>query len=117
VLARYKEVTTAVDIMYVNKIRLLMTVSRHIKFGTAKIIKSETGATLLAAINQVKKACMARGFIITNLLANGQFEPLRGKLAGLGIALSSVSLARVKRVPKIERYIWTSKEHTHATST
>jgi hypothetical protein len=110
-MARYKEVTIAVGIMYVNKIRFLMTVSRHIKFGTAEMIKSETGATLLAAINQVNKAYSTRGFIITSLLAvDGQFEPLGGDLADLGIALNSVS--RDGHVPEIEGYIRTSKEHT-----
>jgi hypothetical protein len=41
-----------------------------------------------------------RGFIVTNLLLDGQFKPLCGNLADLGIALNSVS--RDERVPEIE---------------
>jgi hypothetical protein len=81
-MSRYKAGTLAVDIMYVNQISFLVTVSPNIKFGTAEVLKSETAPTLLlAAIKQVKKACATQGFVITNLLAGGQFEPLRANLA------------------------------------
>ena len=35
----YQDVTLACDIMYVNKIPFLMSISRHIRFGTAQHIK------------------------------------------------------------------------------
>ena len=35
----YQEVMLACDIMYVNKIPFLMSISQHIRFGTAQHIK------------------------------------------------------------------------------
>jgi hypothetical protein len=75
------------------------------------MIKSKTGATLLAAIDQVKKAYATGGFAITNPLADCQFEPLCANLAHLEIALNSVS--RDEHVPESDWYIWPSKERTH----
>jgi hypothetical protein len=87
-----------------------MTVSQHIKFGTAEMLKSESNASLLDAIKHVKKAYPTRGFKLTYILADGQFESLRADLADLGIALNCVS--RDEHVPEIERCIRTVKERT-----
>jgi hypothetical protein len=97
--------------MYVNRIPFFATVSRrHIKFGPAKMLKSEMVATLLEAIKQVKKAYVTRGFIRTNLLAGGQFEPLRAGLDDLAIMMNCMS--RDEHVPKIKRHIRMVKEHS-----
>jgi hypothetical protein len=114
ITSRYKAVTLALDIMYVNRISFLVTVSRNIKFGTAEMLKSETAPTLLEAIKQVKKAYATGGFVITNLVANSQFEPLRADLADVAIAMHCVS--RDEHVPEIERYIQTVKERTRCNS-
>jgi hypothetical protein len=75
-MSRYQDVTFAGDIMYVNTIPFCMSVSRHIKFGTAEMITSETSKTLLTAITQVKRAYAQRGFALRTMLLDGQFEPL-----------------------------------------
>ena len=46
----YQEVTLACDIMYVNKIPFLMSVSRHLRFGTAQHIKNQQGETIFNGI-------------------------------------------------------------------
>ena len=46
----YQEVTLACDIMYVNNIPFLMSVSRHLRFGTAQHIKNQQGATIFNGI-------------------------------------------------------------------
>jgi hypothetical protein len=110
IMSRYKDVTVAGDIMYVNTIPFFMSVSRHIKFGTAEMITSETAKTLLTAIKQVKRAYAQRGFALRTMLLDGQFEPLRADLAGIGIGVNGV--ARDEHVPEIEWYIRTIKELT-----
>jgi hypothetical protein len=77
--------------MFVNKIPFFMTISRHIKFGTAEMITSQNAKTLLTAIKHVKSAYLKRSFKITHILLDGQFEPLHGDTAGLGITLNVVS--------------------------
>ena len=46
----YQEVTLACDIMYVNKIPFLMSISQHIRFGTAQHIKNQQSTTIVNGI-------------------------------------------------------------------
>jgi hypothetical protein len=54
IMSRYKDVTAAGDIIHVNTIPFFMSVSRHIKLGTAEMITSKTAKTLLTSIKQVQ---------------------------------------------------------------
>ncbi len=110
IMNRYKNVILAGDIMFVNKIPFLMTVSRYIKFGTAVMIKNKSNKTILAQIKAIQKVYMRRGFVITTLLMDGGFESMRADLADLRITLNTVSNA--EHVPDIERHIRTIKERT-----
>jgi hypothetical protein len=91
IMNHYKKVTLAGDIMFVNKLPFFMTVSRHLRFGTAENITNQTKKTLLASIKQVKSTYLKRGFILTDLLMDGQFEPLRADLADMQLNLNTVS--------------------------
>ena len=108
----YQDVTLACDIMYVNKVPLLMSISRHIRFGTAQHIKNQQGVTIFNGIRAVHQIYLQRGFRIRNAFMDGQFEPLRGNLAELGIVLNTAS--NDEHVPEIERQIRTVKERTRA---
>ena len=108
----YQEVTLACDIMYVNKIPFLMSISRHIRFGTAQHIKNQQGTTIFNGIRAIHQVYLQRGFRIRNAFMDGQFEPLRGNLAELGILLNTAS--NDEHVPEIERQIRTVKERTRA---
>ena len=108
----YREVTLACDIMYVNKIPFLMSISRHIRFGTAQHITNQKGTTIFAGIRAIHQVYLQQGFRIRNAFMDGQFEPLRGNLAELGIMLNTAS--NDEHVPEIERQICTVKERTRA---
>jgi hypothetical protein len=116
-MSQYQNVTVAGDIMDVNTIPFFMSVSRHIKFGTAEMITSETSKTLLTAIKEVKHAYAQRGFALRTMLLNGQFEPLHVDLAGLGLGITMNGVARDEHVPEIERYIRTVKERARCIHT
>ena len=108
----YEKVMLACDIMYVNKIPFLMSISRHIRFGTAQHIKNQQGATIFNGIQAIHQIYLQRGFQIRNAFMDGQFEPLRGNLAELGILLNTAS--NDEHVPEIKRQIHTVKERTRA---
>ena len=108
----YQEVTLACDIMYVNIIPYLMSVSRHLRFGTAQHIKNQQGATIFNGIQAIHQIYLQRGFQICNAFMDGQFEPLLGNLAELSILLNTAS--NDEHVPEIERQICTVKERTRA---
>ena len=103
IMSRHRSIVLASDIMFVNKIPFFMSISRHIKFGTAKMLQNQKKNTILTAIKQIKSIYMLRGFVISTLLMDGQFESLRGDLAELQISLNTVS--NNEHVPDIERHI------------
>jgi hypothetical protein len=108
IMDRYRHITLTGDIMFVNKVPFFMTVSRAIKFGTAEMIADRKNHTIVVAIKQVIAAYSKRGFVITHLLMDGEFEPIRSDLALLGVNLNVASSN--EHVPEIERHIRTVKE-------
>ena len=54
ILERYKSVTLVGDIMFINGIRFLKTISRHTKFMMAEHIANAKASTLQESIRQVK---------------------------------------------------------------
>ena len=108
ILERYKSVTLEGDIMFINGIRFINTISRHVNFMTAEHIANAKASTLQESIRQVKKFYMQRGFKITNILMDGKFTCIRGNLAELQINLNIYS--KNEHIGKIERINRTIKE-------
>ena len=63
ILEKHGDVTLAVDIMYMNEIPFVMTTSRAIHFGMAKLIKNEKISTIMIALKQVIEAYRQGVFI------------------------------------------------------
>ena len=112
ILEHYGEITLCVDLMYVNKVPLLVTLSRDIKFGTMEAVADRKEAMLLKCIKGVVALFRKAGFKVTIALMDGKFVPLRGGLAELGLRLNETS--RDEHVGDIERYIQTVKERMRA---
>jgi hypothetical protein len=53
IMEGYKNVTLSIDIMFVNKIPFLVTISRGIKFGTAETLTDRKHPTIMSAIKHV----------------------------------------------------------------
>jgi hypothetical protein len=102
------KIVLCVDVMKVNKMPFLMSISRAIKFGTVAWLKNAKAETILTHIRNIRNICVSRGFILKIVEVDGQFEPLRGDLAEMGITLNKCS--REEHVPVAERRIRTLKE-------
>ena len=100
ILKHYGEITLCVDLMYVNKVPLLVTLSQNIKFGTMEVVADWKEATLLKCIKGVVSLYQKAGFKVTIALMDGEFMPLHGGLAELGIRLNETS--RDKHIGNIE---------------
>jgi hypothetical protein len=107
-MAQYRRVILCVDVMKVNKMPFLVTMSRGIKFGTVAWLKNAKANTIMENITVVRNVYIKRGFLLEILEADGQFEPLRGELAAIGVTLNKCS--RQEHVPVAERRIRTLKE-------
>jgi hypothetical protein len=108
VMAHCRKVMLCVDVMKVNKMPFLVSISRAIKFGTVAWLKNAKADAIMKHIKDVHSTHVKRGFIVEIVEVDGQFEPLRGELAELGITLNKCS--REKHVPVAERRIRTLKE-------
>jgi hypothetical protein len=89
--------------MYVNGIPMLVTISQNILFVTVKALPNRNIPTLVNGIKAVATIYKCAGFRIMTTLMDGEFEPMRGDLADLGIALNET--ARDEHVGDIERFI------------
>jgi hypothetical protein len=108
VMSRYRRVTLCVDVMFVNEIPMLVTLSRNIHFTTVEAIANRSTANLMKAIKNVVSIYKRAGFQIEAAMMDGEFTKLRGELADIGIALNEA--ARDEHVGEIERFIRTLKE-------
>jgi len=126
IMDRYRHVTLAADIMKVNGVTFLVSISRAIKFGTVELLANQKMTTVLVAIKNINNLYKHRGFkldvllmdgefesICSELAGIGEFESIRGELAGIGITLNTVS--RDEHVSDAERHIRTVKERSRCT--
>ena len=70
----YRKVILAIDIMYINDIPFLITISRNIQFGSAQALPNETYKSIYNALQKIIKVYSHYGFTITHILGDGQFE-------------------------------------------
>jgi hypothetical protein len=113
VMSRYRNITLCADVMFVNSIPMLVTVSRHLRFGTVEELPSRSVTNLVKALTRVTKVYKRAGFRVTLSLMDGEFEPLRGNLADANVTLNTTG--QDEHVGDIERFIRTIKERMRAT--
>jgi hypothetical protein len=111
-MSRYQNVTLCIDVMFVNDIPMLVSISRNIRFATIEALPNRTGANLVKAIKSIVQIYRQAGFKVTMALMDGEFDKIRGDLADMGIVLNET--ARDEHVGDIERFIRTLKERIRA---
>jgi hypothetical protein len=107
-MRQYSKVTLCANIMSVNKVLFLVTISRNIKFGTATMIVDKLQKMVFSALKDVCKVYKTCGSRVETMLMDGEFNCQRGDLANLGVHLNPTSAD--EHVGDIERYIHTVKE-------
>ena len=73
ILDKYKEFTICCDLMHINGIGFLITISRHIMFATGSMIKNLKVEHIADGITQVHKLYLQRGFNITHMHTDCEF--------------------------------------------
>jgi hypothetical protein len=111
-LEEHGHVTLAIDLMYINEIPFMMTISQAIQFGTAEIIKNKTISTILKSLQQIIDTYHGRFFRIKHILGARQFECIRKHMELQSINVNITG--RDEHVPEIKRDIRTVKEITRA---
>ena len=106
ILSHHCKLTLLIDIMFVNKVPFFVTMSRDLKFITVDPIPNRQVNTVAKSLATTISLYKSRGFKITSILADYEFEPLREHHPILNTA------AEDEHVGDIERCIRTIKERT-----
>jgi hypothetical protein len=100
ILQLHGKFTLAIDIMQVNSMSCLVTISKGIKFGTVSHLPDKKQPTLVAALKRIFHLYGCRGFQVVLVKGDHEFEALRPDMEQLKIVLNTT--ARDEHVPKIE---------------
>ena len=73
IMVHYRKVVLHVDMMKVNKMPFLVTISGAIKFGTVAFLKNAKIATIMDTIKEVQNVYMKRGFTLEYIEVDRQF--------------------------------------------
>jgi hypothetical protein len=112
IIRAHRDVTLCFDIMFVNRIAFLVTVSRSIRFGTTERLVSRKSGVVAKALVNVVRFYRQRGFRVKECHGDGEFEALRADVADVHAQLNVTS--ENEHVPEVERYIRTIKERCRA---
>jgi hypothetical protein len=106
ILERHQRVTLAVDVMFVNGVPFLVSVSRGINLVTAEYTPSRTAKQLATGIRRVMDVYARGGFQVGKVLMDNEFELLRNLVPILAINTTAAK----EHVPEVERRIRLIKE-------
>ena len=105
-----QQVIMAADIMYVNGIKLLVTVSRGINLLTTEYIPTHARGNLKESLIQSIRIYQNKEMHVTTDLVDQEFHTLRGDLRSTDLNAAAAS----EHVPDIERRLRLIKERFRA---
>ena len=100
--------TLAADVFFVDGTAFLLTVSRRIKLVMAEHLSTRTAVSLSKHMKRVLDVYGRAGFIVRNILMDGEFEKIRPLLP----TVECNTTAAKEHVSEAERTIRTIKERT-----
>ena len=103
ILKRYQNVTLCIDIMYINWVAMMISISRNIKFATIEAIPSNKTPIFIKGVKGILQIYRRNGFNVKIALMDREFGHLCGELAGMGVTLNEMS--QDEHIGDIERYI------------
>ena len=109
IMSVHRSVTLAIDVMFINKVAFLITTSRNLKFGTVEAIANRQVTTIIAKLRSVCQVYHHRGFQVSVILGDPEFEPIRATFPQLNCCEAD------EHVPDVECYIRTVKDHVRST--
>ena len=77
IMSVHCSVTLAIDVMFINKVAFLITTSRNLKFGMVEAIANRQVTTIIAKLHSVCQVYHHRGFQVSVILGDPEFEPIR----------------------------------------
>ena len=103
----YNNVELLADVMHLNNIPFLTSISEHIYYGTANAIDNLTCVKIEDELKNVIRSYVAGKFRITLIIVDIQFKVLKNRNT---ICVTFNVVSRGEHVPKIERFHKVVKE-------
>eukprot|EP00957_Ditylum_brightwellii_P007427 562199-Ditylum_brightwellii.AAC.1 len=101
ILRLHKNVDLDIDVLYVNKIPLLVSQAKNIMFASLEHIVDHIKKVPFNSIRHIINLNSKHGFVICSIAMDGEFECLITDMAGIGV--TSNPIAKGDFVPGIER--------------
>jgi hypothetical protein len=115
ILQLHREVFLTADIFFVNKIAFFLTYSRKICFTSVCHLNSRHVPKIFDAFKQIYQYYLQRGFRISTVHVDGEFEALKPLIEALPGGPQVNLAAANEHVPEIERRVRVVKERSRAT--
>ena len=106
ILALHRDIVLAIDIMFINKIAFLITISRGLRIGSIHALDNRQVPTIRDSLRAVLQRYQRRGFRIQTILADDEFQPVAALMSEYAFNLCGAD----EHVPDVERYIRTTKD-------
>ena len=107
-LRKHQNVKLCADIMYIQNMPFLTTISKNIAYRTIQWIPDKTTETLMSAFDNVFRIYNKANFVIHKMHCDPEFRHLKDVMADVDIELQLC--AAQEHVPEIERSIRVIKE-------
>jgi acetolactate synthase regulatory subunit len=104
-----------VDIMFVNPVPFFVSISKRIRFVTAEALDNCKEGLLVKALQRICGICRKRGFCITHVHGDSEFECARGAVATDLRSDLNICGKDEERAPDVEHCVSTTKERTRCT--
>jgi hypothetical protein len=110
-----QNVKLCIDIMYVNGMQFLTTISKNIHYRTAQYVASKLPSEYANALKEVINIYKQGGFKVTHIFCDNEFRPLMHLLADQEPEIKFNYSSPNEHVPDVERSIQVIKERIRAT--
>ena len=109
-----KNVTLEIDIMYVNSLPFLVTISRHLKILIVHYLQTRKVKMIMASLDTVLNDYKMRGLPVKQIFADGEFDAIRTELSDPKRQVILNTTSKNEHVSNVEREIQTIKERCRA---
>ena len=91
ILKQYHKVTLCIDMMFVNRIAMMVTISWNIKFGTMEAVPDRKESTITHAVQNVVQLYKGAGYKVNMIMVDGKFSYLKLPMGEQGITVNATS--------------------------
>jgi hypothetical protein len=111
-ISKHKSVVLSADVMFVNKMPFLVSISKNIKFTTGERLAGRKLNLLAKGLDHIVEYYARKGFAVRSICIDPELAEVREEMKNKQVEINTA--AAKEHVPAIERQIRTIKERVRA---